>query len=253
MNKPKATVIIPYYKKKDTIKRAIKSVILQTYKNLELIIIYDDEDKSDLKFLNNLKKLDKRIRIIVNKKNLGAGRSRNIGIFNSKGKYICFLDADDYWKKNKLSFQIDFMISKNSDISHTTYEIRDFKNNIISLRIAKDFNDLRELLPSCDIGLSTVIAKKKIFNKKLKFSKLKTKEDFVLWLNFLKRGIKIMGINKNLATWNMTKNSLSSSSTQKIKDAFIVYSKYMNFNYLKSFYFTLILSLNFLIKYFFDK
>ncbi len=253
MNKPKATVIIPYYKKKDTIKRAIKSVILQTYKNLELILIYDDQDNSDLKFLKNLKKLDKRIRIIVNKKNLGAGRSRNIGIFNSKGKYICFLDADDYWKKNKLSFQIDFMISKNSDISHTTYEIRDFKNNIISLRIAKDFNDLRELLPSCDIGLSTVIAKKKIFNKKLKFSKLKTKEDFVLWLNFLKRGIKIMGINKNLATWNMTKNSLSSSSTQKIKDAFIVYSKYMNFNYFKSFYFTLILSLNFVIKYFFDK
>ena len=253
MNKPKATVIIPYYKKKDTIKRAIKSVILQTYKNLELILIYDDQDNSDLKFLKNLKKLDKRIRIIVNKKNLGAGRSRNIGIFNSKGKYICFLDADDYWKKNKLSFQIDFMISKNSDISHTTYEIRDFKNNIISLRIAKDFNDLRELLPSCDIGLSTVIAKKKIFNKKLKFSKLKTKEDFVLWLNFLKRGIKIMGINKNLATWNMTKNSLSSSSTQKIKDAFIVYSKYMNFNYFKSFYFTLILSLNIVIKYFFDK
>ena len=112
MNKPKATVIIPYYKKKDTIKRAIKSVILQTYKNLELILIYDDQENLDLKFLKNLKKLDKRIRIIVNKKNLGAGRSRNIGIFNSKGKYICFLDADDSWKKNKLSFQIDFMISK---------------------------------------------------------------------------------------------------------------------------------------------
>ena len=253
MNKPKATVIIPYYKKKDTIKRAIKSVILQTYKNLELIIIYDDEDKSDLKFLNNLKKLDKRIRIIVNKKNLGAGRSRNIGIFNSKGKYLCFLDADDFWKKNKLSFQINIMISKKFDVSHTTYEIRNLKNNIISLRIARNFYHLKELLPSCDIGLSTVIAKKKIFNKKIKFSKLKTKEDFVLWLSILKRGIKIMGINKNLATWNMTKNSLSSSSIQKIKDAFIVYSKYMNFNYLKSFYFTLILSLNFLIKYFFDK
>ena len=90
MKKIKASVIIPYYKKKNTIKQAIKSVILQTYKNLEIILIYDDEDKSDLKFLKNLKKLDKRIRIIVNKKNLGAGKSRNVGILNSKGNYICF-------------------------------------------------------------------------------------------------------------------------------------------------------------------
>ena len=51
MKKIKASVIIPYYKKKKTIKQAVKSVILQTYKNLEIILIYDDEDKSDLKFL----------------------------------------------------------------------------------------------------------------------------------------------------------------------------------------------------------
>ena len=124
MKKVKASVIIPYYKKKDTIKQAVNSVILQTYNNLELILIYDDKDKSDLKFIKNLKKLDKRIRIIVNKKNLGAGKSRNVGIVNSKGEYICFLDADDIWKKNKLLFQINLMNSKNCDISHTSYEIR---------------------------------------------------------------------------------------------------------------------------------
>jgi len=253
MNKQKASVIIPYYKKKNTIKQAVNSVILQTYKNLELIMIYDDEDKSDLKFLNDLKKLDKRIRIIVNKKNLGAGQSRNVGIFKSKGKYICFLDADDIWKKNKLLFQINFMISRNSDISHTSYEIKDYKNNIIGLRRARDFNNFKELLPSCDIGLSTVVVKKKIFNKGIMFPSLKTKEDFVLWLNILKKNIKIFGIDKNLATWNMTKNSLSSSSIQKVKDAFVLYFKYMNFNFIKAVYFTLILSLNFVTKYLFDK
>ena len=68
MNKAKASVIIPYYKKKNNIKRTLKSVISQTYSNLEIIIIYDDEDQSDLIYLRNLKKIDKRIRIIVNKK-----------------------------------------------------------------------------------------------------------------------------------------------------------------------------------------
>ena len=253
MKKIEASVIIPYYKKKNTIKQSIKSVILQNYKNLELILIYDDEDKSDLKFLYNLKKFDKRIRIIINKKNLGAGQSRNVGILNSKGKYICFLDADDVWKKNKLSFQINFMNLKNCDISHTSYQIKNLKNDIVSIRKARNFCNFKELLPSCDIGLSTVVVKKKIFNKSIKFPKLKTKEDFVLWLKILKKNIKIVGIDQNLATWNMTKNSLSSSSFQKVKDAFIVYYKYMNFNYLKSLYFTIILSFNFIIKQISDR
>ena len=244
----KASVIVPYYKKKKYIKKSIKSVLSQTYKNFEIIIIYDDENKSDLKYIKNLKKLDKRIRIIVNSKNLGAGESRNIGIINSHGKYICFLDADDSWKKNKLFFQINFMIMNNCSISHTTYEIRNSNEKYLGLRKAKSFESYKELLPSCDIGLSTVVAKKKIFTKGIKFSKLKTKEDFVLWLKILKKKICIRGINKNLAIWRSTDNSLSSSFVQKIKDAFVVYFEFMNFNLIKSLYYILVLSLNFMKK-----
>lgn len=253
MKKVKASVIIPYFKKKNNIKKTIRSAISQSYTDLEIILIYDDEDKSDLAYLNNIKKLDKRIKIIVNKKNLGAGESRNVGIKNSKGKFICFLDADDIWKKNKLLFQINLMIKEKSLISHTTYEIRNSKNNITGVRKAKNFYNYKELLPSCDIGLSTVVAEKKIFNKNIRFSKQKTKEDFVLWLKILKKNIKIIGINKNLASWHLTENSLSSSTLQKIKDAFLVYYKHMDFNLIKSIYYTLILSINFMKKRFADK
>ena len=64
----------------------------------------------------------------------------------------------------------------------------------------------------------------------------------------LKNNINIMGINKNLAIWRTTDNSLSSSSVQKIKDAFFVYFKYMNFNLIKSFYYVFILAFNFIKK-----
>lgn len=248
MQKNKASVIIPYFKKKKYIKKSIKSVLSQTYQNFEILIIYDDKNKVDLEYLKDLKKLDKRIKILVNSKNLGAGKSRNYGIINSTGKYICFLDADDYWKKNKLLFQINFMENTNCSISHTTYEIRNSKEKCIGIRKARDFMNYRDLLPSCDIGLSTVIAKKKIFTKDIKFSKLKTKEDFVLWLKILKKKIHIIGIKKNLVIWRETNNSLSSSLVQKIKDAFLVYFKYMNFGLIKSLYFVLILSLNFIKK-----
>jgi teichuronic acid biosynthesis glycosyltransferase TuaG len=103
-------------------------------------------------------------------------------------------------------------------------------------------------LPSCDIGLSTVMIKKSIFNNRLKFSKLKTKEDFVLWLKILKKGIKIYSVDKILTSWTKDPHSLSSSAIQKFKDGFSVYNKYMKFSYIKSFCFLILLSLNFLKK-----
>ena len=84
------SVIIPYYKKKKYIINSIKSVLNQTYENLEIIIIYDDENQNDLDFIQEIKKKDKRIFIIKNLKTMGAGDSRNIGINNSKGNILLF-------------------------------------------------------------------------------------------------------------------------------------------------------------------
>ena len=117
------SIITPYYKKKKYIELTINSVLQQTYKNFELIIIYDDQNKEDLNLLKNLTKKDKRIKLYINKKNLGAGRSRNKGIKLSKGSLIAFLDADDLWLHNKIQKQIFFMKKNSIDVSHTSYHI----------------------------------------------------------------------------------------------------------------------------------
>ena len=88
----------------------------------------------------------------------------------------------------------------------------------------------------------------KVKSKHIKFPNLKTKEDFVLWLKLLSKNVKIYGINKNLVQWNKTENSLSSSFMQKLLDGFKVYNYYMKFNFLKSFYYLFLLSLNYLKK-----
>ena len=93
------SIIIPYYKNIEFIEKTIDSILNQTYQNFEVIIIYDDEDQRDLFFLRTLIKGHKRIRLIINKKNLGAGLSRNKAIKMSKGKYVAFIDADDIWEK----------------------------------------------------------------------------------------------------------------------------------------------------------
>ena len=241
------SVIIPYYRKKQYISRTLKSVINQSYKKLEIIIIYDDDNKEELKFIKQITLKDKRIKILVNQKNLGVGPSRNKGIKKSRGEYIAFLDADDFWLKDKIKNQLSFMKRKEITFSHTTYSIVDSQNLIISKRNAKNFLRLNDLIKSCDIGLSTVMIKKTHL-KTNKFPNLKTKEDFVLWLKLLSKNVRIYGIDKNLAQWNKTKNSLSSSLIQKLLDGFKVYNYYMKFNFLKSFYYLFLLSLNYLKK-----
>ena len=142
--------------------------------------------------------MKKKVKIFVNKKNIGAGLSRNIGIKISRGQYIAFIDADDVWKPSKLEKQIKFMKNKDINISHTSYSIIDEFNNKISVRKAKNLV-FDNLLKSCDIGLSTVIIKKIL--KKNFFANLKTKEDYVLWLKLSQKGHKFYALNNELTLW----------------------------------------------------
>ena len=110
---------------KNFIDQSIQSVLNQTYKKFELLIVYDDFDKEELYYLKKFVDSDDRVKIIENEKNLGAGLSRNKGIELSKGRFIAFLDSDDLWSKSKLEKQIKFMTQNNCFISHTSYEIID--------------------------------------------------------------------------------------------------------------------------------
>jgi teichuronic acid biosynthesis glycosyltransferase TuaG len=241
------SIIIPYYKKKIFFKKTIDSIKNQTYKNFEIILIYDDSNRSDLIFVKKTLKKIKNKNIIVNKKNMGAGISRNHGIKKSKGKFLSFLDSDDVWDKNKLKKQIKFMKNNCLEFSYSNYSIIDEKGILLKKIKSPNIIKFRDLLFSCDIALSSVIINSKLL-KSEKFPNLKTKEDYLLWLKLSKKNIKMMGIDKNLVFWRKTHNSLSSSVMQKLKDAFLVYNKYLKINFLFSIILIFFLSINSIIK-----
>lgn len=245
--KPLISIIIPFYQKKNYLEQTIKSIAKQSQKNFELILVYDDPDKSDLPHVLRVLKDIKRKTIIINKKNIGAGPSRNIAILKAKGEFIAFIDADDVWKKHKLKNQLLFMLSNKIKFSFTSYSIINKKNTIIKLIKAKRTIGYNDLIKSCDIGLSTVMIKKDLL-KKNKFPRIKTKEDYILWLKLSKQNIKMMGINQSLVSWRKLDNSLSSSIFQRIKDAFYVYNNFLKFSFIKSIYYISIMSLNFFKK-----
>ena len=228
------SVIIPYYRKINHINETLNSVLNQTYKNFEIILIYDDTDNDDLEIINNNFKDNHKIKIIKNSKNHGAGISRNIGLKNSLGEIIAFLDADDIWLPNRLENQINFMKENNYDFTFCNYKKKISKNSHIKVECKKNKISYQDLIYDCEIGLSTVILNKKVIKDDL-FPSLKTKEDYVAWLKITKDNINAYNFSESLVIWNYSKNSLSSSLLQKLLDGFRVYYYYEKFNFLKSF------------------
>ena len=240
------SAIMPYYRKKKYVDNAIISVVNQSYKNLELIIIYDDEDISDFEFLKSVTQKYKNIRIIKNDCNIGAGQSRNKGIKNANGNLIAFIDADDVWYSKKVEKQITYLNEQNLDFVFCDY-LKKNGNKKKKIICNKKILKYENLLYSCDIGLSTVLIKKNIILNN-PFPSLKTKEDFVAWLNITKKGINPVKLNEILVEWNSVKGSLSSNIFQKVIDGYRVYRKFQNFNILISIYYLILLSFNSLKK-----
>ena len=251
---PFVTIIIPYKSNLKYLFLALKSVFNQSYKNFKLIIVYDNIYKKDLEkikiFLkkkNYFKKF--KVKIINNKKNFGAGESRNIAIRKSNSKYIAFLDSDDTWSRDKLKIQVQYMEKNNILFSHTSYNVVNTNNNIVSSRSAKKKITFQDLITSCDIGLSTVILKSSLLSKnKFLFPKIKTKEDYVLWLKIIKK-IKILrGLDIKLTHYRKTEGSLSSNKLLSLINGYKVYRNYMKFGVTKSFFYLFLLSINSLKK-----
>ena len=241
------SIIMPYYKKRDFFLISLESILKQTFQNFEIIIIYDDSDLFDLDYILEKQKIDKRITVIKNNKNIGAGFSRNKGISISNGKYIAFLDCDDCWHPEKLEKQLNFMKDNKISFSFTSYDVINSKGEIIKNKKAPKKIMFKNLLIDCNIGLSTVILEKRLINDSCQFPNLKTKEDFVLWLKISKK-TDLYGIDVPLAKWRKLNNSLSSNFFQKLIDGFRVYNRYMKLSYIKSFYLLIILSINFIKK-----
>ena len=237
------SVIIPYYKKINQINETLSSVLAQSFQDLEVILVYDDTEIRDLNIIKDKFKNNTKIKIIRNPKNLGAGISRNIGIKNSNAEYIAFLDSDDLWHHKKLEKQITFMKENNYDFTYCNYVKKKFGGKDINVDSIKKRITYEDLLSDCTIGLSTVIIKKRIIKEEL-FPPLKTKEDYTAWLKLTKNNFYAYNLPYSLVTWNYSKDSLSSSLIQKLKDGFIVYYKYEKFSFLKSIFYLLKLSIN---------
>lgn len=209
------SVITPVYNAERYLEITINSILNQTYKNLEIILIDDFSSDLSRDIIKKYEKIDSRIKSVLLDKNVGVANARNEGIKRAVGRYIAFLDSDDIWLNNKLEEQIKFMKEHDIAFSHTSYQLIDEYGEIISkpIKVNKYVNYI-DLLKQNSIGCLTVVID---IGKIGKFEMQQIKhEDYATWLSILKEGNQAYGINKVLALYRKSSNSLSSN---KIKSA----------------------------------
>ncbi|HIF9319188.1 glycosyltransferase family 2 protein [Photobacterium damselae] len=235
----KVSIIMPAYNSSLYIKSSIESVLSQTYKNFELIIINDCSSDDTLSIVSSFN--DERIIILSNENNLGVSETRNKGLAISSGRFIAFLDSDDLWDSEKLELQVKELVkNKNAICSHSSFYRIDEKGNTIGEVKAECIVNARKQRYGNFIGnLTGVIDIVKLgyipSQKSIKH------EDYLMWyevLNSNEDDFYSVGIMQPLAKYRVH-HSLSSNKFKSMYWHWLVIRNEMKLNYIKSIYYFL--------------
>lgn len=219
------TIITPMYNDANFIEETIESVLKQTYKDFELIIIDDCSYDKSVDIVKKYQEKDDRIILYRLNKNSGAAIARNKGLELAKGRFISFLDADDLWKVDKLEKQINIMKNEKYAFSCASYEVISEEGVNLNKKIT--------MLPKVDYKgfltnnlLQTVgimIDRNQVENKLITMPNLRRRQDAATWLQILKSGYNCYGIEESLCFYRRVSNSLSSNKVKAVKGVWFLY------------------------------
>ena len=202
----KVSVIIPVHNSSKYILECLNSVVNQTYKNLEIIIVDDNSSDDSIDIVQKVN--DSRIKIVRLNENVGVALARNKGIDVSTGDFICFLDSDDYWKLKKIEKQVKFI--KNKSFIYSGYEyLKRGRKHFAKVPKIISYN---QALKNTTIFTSTVMFNMKFLSKNdIYMPNIKRGQDTACWWKILKKNNFAYGITEPLSIYRVGDKSLSSN------------------------------------------
>lgn len=222
------SIIMPAYNSESFIREGIESVLSQTYRGWELLIANDCSQDNTAKIVQEYSATDDRIKLFHNEKNSGPAITRNNSINRAKGRFIAFLDSDDVWSPKKLEIQIGVMLDNSYVFTYTDYH-RISENGMEAgkrICVPKQLNYF-QLLRNTAIATSTVVLDIKAIGK------IQMKEtyydDFVCWLEIMKRGFTAYRVNDDLLKYRVAAKSVSRN---KLNSAIQVWKTYRTIEHL---------------------
>ena len=244
--KPLVSVVMSCYDENlRFLELSIESILNQSYKNFELIIVNDKTNISNEQFLIEIEKKDSRIRLIKNLKRLGLAQNLNKAISVSNGSYILRMDTDDLALKNRIKEQVEFM-QKNPEVDvagSNAYYINESGNFIKKVKLTRKSNIYLNTM----VIHPSVIGKKFFFTKNKYNPKLLKCQDFELWIRTYKEN-NITNIDKFLIKYRVKNRTFTQRfETFKYTSRIIFKHALVNNNILSGIYALVFRSISFIV------
>lgn len=211
------SVITPVYNVAKVIDRTLDSMLMQDYKDLEIVLVDDCSKDNSAEIIAHYTAKYPNIVYHKQEKNGGAAVARNTALKLAKGRYVAFLDSDDMWCEGKLAKQIAFMREKDAAISCTAMDCIDEEDKPLnSVREVREKISYKFLLKNTMIATSTLVVDR---NKTGDFQMPLRRggQDYATWLMLMRNGTMCWGLNEVLSHYRVMSNSLSNNKWKSIR------------------------------------
>ncbi|PWV53543.1 glycosyltransferase family 2 protein [Chitinophaga sp. S165] len=250
MQKGLVSIITPVYNAGRFVHETIESVMAQTYPHWEMILVDDGSKDNSAEIIRSYVQKDSRIQLF-SQPNGGSAAARNNGIRRAAGQYIALLDADDLWNNNFLESQLALMKKHDACLVYGSHRrIDEHSKECMRPFIVPEKVNYDSLLKTCSISCLTGLYDITQFGKMYLREDLRSlRDDYVYWLEILKKCKVAYGNKEIIASYRVLSNSTSGKKKKVIKPQFLVYYKIEKLGLLRSIYYLIHWAVNGYSKY----
>ena len=233
---PLVTIVTPAFNCAAYIKDTYASILAQTEPSWEWLVVDDASQDDTSQILGQIAAADQRVVVETLTKNVGAGLARNRAIKNARGRFIAFLDSDDYWRPEKIANQTQMMLRIGAGLSYGAYDIIDKDGQPCGHVGVPSSVTYHDLLKRNVIGCLTAMYDTKIYGK-VEMPAARKRQDYGLWLLLLRAGTTAHAVPGTLATYRRLPNSLSANKAKAAMGTWRVYRNMENLSLIQSCYY----------------
>ena len=182
---PLVSIIVPVHNAASSLHRALRSVLSQTLTDYELILVDDCSADESIGILTKYCELDERVRLFSTSRNSGPGAARNVGLKNARGRYIAFLDADDFWLRNKLEQQVRCFEDDKVILSHTRVALLNTRGDILGIVNGRKKMHLFDMYVGNRVTMSSAMVRGDLVGAE-EMPQMRNREDYAYWISLLR-------------------------------------------------------------------